>query len=178
MVDTATAELVDDSLEGHYAGPITRLLAYLADGVIATFLYSTLLGSLYYVWNALAETDLQPPASSAFRWIGGYALWLFLYNVVCWSVWWKTPGKALLGLRIVKRDGSDLTAPVAWKRAIVYPLSFVVAPLGLAGVVVGRERRALHDVLAGTTVVYDWNARRARWRLLARRGDRPLDPTT
>jgi hypothetical protein len=34
--------------------------------------------------------------------------------------------------------------------------------------VIGRERRALHDVIAGTTVVYDWDARAARWRLLSR----------
>jgi uncharacterized RDD family membrane protein YckC len=33
-------------------------------------------------------------------------------------------------------------------------LSFV-GGLGFVGIVVGREHRALHDVLAGTIVVYD-----------------------
>jgi hypothetical protein len=33
--------------------------------------------------------------------------------------------------------------------------------LGLVGVVIGRERRALHDVFAGSVVVYDWGDRPA-----------------
>ena len=33
--------------------------------------------------------------------------------------------------------------------------------LGLLGMLVGRERRTLHDVAAGTVVVYDWGARQA-----------------
>jgi hypothetical protein len=32
----------------------------------------------------------------------------------------------------------------------------------LLGVVFGRERRAWHDHLAGTSVVYDWGSRVAR----------------
>jgi hypothetical protein len=44
----------------------------------------------------------------------------------------------------------------------------VLLGLGYIGIVIGEERRALHDVCAGTTVVYDWDARAARWRLLSR----------
>ncbi len=58
---------------------------------------------------------------------------------------------------------------------IVMPISFLVLGLGLAGIVLGKERRALHDVIAGTAVVYDWGDRPAevpapltRW--LERRG--------
>ena len=34
--------------------------------------------------------------------------------------------------------------------------------VGFAGVFVGRERRALHDLAAGTVVVYDWGVREAQ----------------
>ena len=74
---------------------------------------------------------------------------------------------SLLGLRVVERDGSDLRARTGFRRAFWWQACFLV-PFSQIGIVVGRERRALHDVLAGTTVVYDWNARDARWRLMAR----------
>jgi uncharacterized RDD family membrane protein YckC len=75
---------------------------------------------------------------------------------------------AILGLRVVQRDGGELTATRAAVRALTMPLGAIPLGLGYIGIVIGRERRALHDVLAGTTVVYDWDARAARWRLLSR----------
>jgi len=53
-------------------------------------------------------------------------------------------------------------------RAAVFPLSFLFFGLGFTGILFGRERRALHDVLAGTAVVYTWEARAARLRFLSR----------
>jgi hypothetical protein len=50
----------------------------------------------------------------------------------------------------------------------VLPLSFLPLGFGLVGIVVGREHRALHDVLAKTTVVYAWDAQKVRLRRLAR----------
>jgi uncharacterized RDD family membrane protein YckC len=44
-------------------------------------------------------------------------------------------------------------------RVLVYPLSFLVLGLGLLGVVFNPQRRAWHDRLAKTTVVYDWGSR-------------------
>jgi uncharacterized RDD family membrane protein YckC len=49
-------------------------------------------------------------------------------------------------------------------------LSIVVFGLGFIGILVQRERRALHDLLAGTAVIYSWDARAARLRWLARQG--------
>ena len=127
------------------------------------------------IWNALVETDFQAPDRAPVVWALGFGLWLVLYNGICWAVWWKTPGQALLGLRVVCRDGADLDARHAWTRALVYPL---LVWFGSIGVLIGRERRALHDVVARTTVVYDWNARTARWRLLARRRASTLEEMT
>jgi hypothetical protein len=51
----------------------------------------------------------------------------------------------------------------------VFPFSFLFFGLGLIGIAIGQEHRALHDVAAGSTVVYDWDARAARLRFLAKR---------
>ena len=40
--------------------------------------------------------------------------------------------------------------------------------LGFVGILLGNRRRALHDVIAGTTVIYSWDARAARLRFLSR----------
>ena len=37
-----------------------------------------------------------------------------------------------------------------------------------AGILLGDRRRALHDVIAGTAVIYSWDARAARLRFLSR----------
>jgi hypothetical protein len=39
--------------------------------------------------------------------------------------------------------------------------------------VLGRRRRALHDVIAGTVVIYSWDARAARLRFLSRSSTSP-----
>ena len=41
-------------------------------------------------------------------------------------------------------------------------------PLGFTGILLGGRRRARHDVIAGTTVIYEWDARAARLRFLSR----------
>jgi uncharacterized RDD family membrane protein YckC len=55
-------------------------------------------------------------------------------------------------------------------RTLAFPLSFLLLGLGFLGILLRRDRRALHDVIAGTTVVYAWDAREARLRSLARMG--------
>ena len=42
---------------------------------------------------------------------------------------------------------------------LAFPLSFLLFGLGFLLILVQRERRALHDLIAGTAVVYDWDAR-------------------
>ncbi len=53
-------------------------------------------------------------------------------------------------------------------RAPALVLSLLTFGIGLIGIVIGREHRGLQDVLVGSVVVYDWDARVARLRFLAR----------
>jgi uncharacterized RDD family membrane protein YckC len=48
------------------------------------------------------------------------------------------------------------------------PLSYLFLGLGFLAILLGDQRRALHDVIAGTAVVYSWNARAAQLRFLSR----------
>ena len=53
-------------------------------------------------------------------------------------------------------------------RTLALPLSFLFPGLGFAGILPGDRRRALHDVIAGTAVIYSRDARAARLRFLSR----------
>lgn len=162
------ADPPEGSLAGHYAGPVTRLAAYAVDAFAVVFTYGLMLSLIAFIWQLVSRADLVLPASDSLLWLIGLGVWTFLYFAGSWALAAKTIGMAVLGLRVVQRDGADLTAGRAVVRALAFPLSFLVLGLGFVGIVIGRERRALHDVIAGTTVVYDWDARAARWRLLTR----------
>jgi uncharacterized RDD family membrane protein YckC len=75
------------------------------------------------------------------------------------------------GLHVVRADGSSLKARQGVIRALVFPLSFLLCGLGFLGILVQREHRALHDLIADTAVIYAWDARAARLRFLARQAE-------
>ena len=85
-----------------------------------------------------------------------------------------TPGRrvvrdrmVLVGVQVVGQDGSHVGTGRGPCDAGV-SVSFLLLGLGCFGILLGRDRRALHDVIAGTAVVYAWDAREARLRSLAR----------
>jgi uncharacterized RDD family membrane protein YckC len=75
------------------------------------------------------------------------------YLVLCHGTGGQTLGKRLLGVRLVEAGADE----VSYGRALVRLLATVLAaaPLGLGLLVAGvrRDRRGLHDLLAGTHVV-------------------------
>ena len=80
---------------------------------------------------------------------------------------------ATLGVQVVATDGDPIGAAPGGIRTLTLPLSFLLFGLGFLGILLNRERHALHDRFAKTVVVYSWDARAARLRWLARQ-----EPTT
>jgi len=97
-----------------------------------------------------------------------YAIWLFTYFAYSWAASGRTAGMALFGLRVVRDDGTDASGRRAVVRTLALPLSFLFLGLGFVGILLGDRRRALHDVIAGTAVIYSWDARAARLRFLSK----------
>lgn len=117
-------------------------------------LLSALLATIVVIADLLTGSRVvfHTPAAVG---IPATTLWLVLYFVVSWAVPARTPGMAVFGLLVRRRDGSKLGWGRALIRASLLPFS-LIAGIGMLGVVVGREHRALQDVLADTHVVYDW----------------------
>lgn len=161
------------SLQGHYAGAATRLAAFAVDQTLATSLFSV--GVAVMMWAVAlvtgGEVDLDP---SSWLTAGALVCWLFLYYSYPWSMSGKTPGMALLGIRVVDASGTRASVRRAVVRTLALPLSFLTLGIGFLPIVFGRTRQALHDRIAGTAVVYSWDARGARWRFLARQQEEEI----
>ena len=97
------------------------------------------------------------------------AVWLLVYFAYPIAVGGRTLGMALVGLEVVTKDGRHVGARRAVLRTICLPLSLILLGIGVLMILIDRRRRALHDLIAGTAVVYSWNARAARLRFLAKR---------
>lgn len=169
LVATATAvELPDPDrsrvraraeVSGFYAGPVSRLLAFGGDVVLATTLFTMGTAALTWLFSTVAGIDLTVRGTGTWWVLAGVA-WLFAYWATTTVVAGRTPAMLLAGLRITARDGTPLAPSRAFVRTLVLPLS-VPGFLGGAWMMVDRERRALHDLVAGSTVVYDWGGRPA-----------------
>ena len=81
--------------------------------------------------------------------------WAFgIYSAVFWVLVGRTPGKAALGLRVVRVDGRPIGWGTSVTRAVGYAVSSILM-LGFAWIAVDRRHQGFHDKLARTFVVYD-----------------------
>jgi uncharacterized RDD family membrane protein YckC len=163
--EATTAPIV--GRQGHYAGAVSRLAAFAADVGASWGLFTLGAAALGFAVQLVSGSRFsltQHPLVS----LVALVVWEFVYFAYQWALSGKTIGMALLGIRVVRTDGS----PAGWRQAVIrtltLPLSFLFLGLGFVGILVSRDRHALHDRLAGTAVVYSWDARAARLRWLAR----------
>lgn len=148
-------------VSGHYAGPLSRIAAYAADLGAATASFTATSAGVAYVLGVVFGLDVDP-AQTGPVWLGLLALWMSVYFWASAAVAGRTPAMLVLGLRIVARDGGVLRQRGALVRTALLPVSTIPFGIGFLGVLLDRERRALHDLAAGAVVVYDWGGRTAR----------------
>jgi len=145
-------------------GFFPRLLASLVDGVILLALNLLLLSPVFLVLlfrEAFQTADLL--RDWAFLGIlAGCGLMIFganlWYVVGGWARTGRTPGKALLRLSVVAvAPAGGAPAGIGLKRAflrfLAWNLSGGLLGIGFLLVLFRKDRRALHDLLAGTRVV-------------------------
>ncbi len=153
--------------QGHYAGAVTRLVAFAADVGASWGLFTLGAAALGFFVQLVTGATFR---LSQHQLASGLALlvWEFVYFAYQWSLGGRTIGMALLGIQVVTREGHAIGARQAVLRTLTLPLSFLFLGLGFVGIVLTRDHHAWHDRLAGTAVVYSWDARAARLRWLAR----------
>lgn len=165
--------LTENSRIGHYAGFVSRLIAFLIDTVIASIAlafstwfvkttiqparFGAILSRLFQGMPALQSVVnfLFSPTMAAIISIG----FVLFYYVFFWYAAGQTPGKAILGIKIVSLSGRKLTLLQTIVRYIGYFISAFVLGLGFAWILIDDRRLGWHDRLARTCVIYAWDAR-------------------
>jgi uncharacterized RDD family membrane protein YckC len=167
MAEPATPDAPVEGRQGNYAGGVTRLVAFAVD-IGASWAIFTL-GAAAVTFSVQLVTGQHFDISD--YQIGSLVVlivWEFVYFSYQWTLSGRTIGMALVGIKVVKTDGSPVGARQAVIRTATLPLSFLFFGLGFLGILINRDRHAWHDRLAGTGVVYSWDARAAHLRWLAK----------
>jgi uncharacterized RDD family membrane protein YckC len=158
------------SAQGRYAGSVSRLAAYLIDLTFSSVVFEFALAAISFVASIFTGQEITYHRGSIFV-IISYVLWQFVYFGFAWAANGNTLGMSLLGVHVVRADGMRLDPWRGWVRSLTFPLGFLTLGLGFLGILVRREHRAVYDLIAGTAVVYAWDARAARLRFLARQAE-------
>jgi uncharacterized RDD family membrane protein YckC len=146
---------------GEYAGFVTRLAARVIDMLVISLIF-TLIGFIAgLILNTLAPGNEVYRTVMAVIVIFVDVLVAFFYYVGSWMLAGQSLGKSVMGLRIVTTDGDR----IKWRHGLVrYFTTWISAMflfLGYFWVLVDNRRRAWHDILAHTMVVYSesWEER-------------------
>jgi hypothetical protein len=101
------------------------------------------------------------PAFSLLAWIRGLLDdvgigfgWGALYFTAFTAMWkGRTPGKRLLGIRVIRLDGSPLGWWASFERFGGYATSLITGLLGFAQVLWDSNRQGMHDKISETVVI-------------------------
>lgn len=147
----------DSPLNGRAAGFVTRLIAYVCDAVIVAAMIAVGGWIAVLLDNLLETLNIETRATLAAIYVFLIPVIAALYYVVFWSLTGRTVGKWLMGLRVVNPDGRPPSIGRSFVRLAGYLISAIVFWLGYAWVLVDSERKAWHDHMANTYVIYDYS---------------------
>jgi uncharacterized RDD family membrane protein YckC len=161
-LDDALERLVrhsDPESETDQAGLATRLLAAAVDIGLLVALFAIASSVLASIIRYIFGGDVSLAAGvviGAVEFIIGGALF-----VTFWTLAGQTPGMRFLSIRVVQPGSTDVKLRCATRRIFGVLLSLLPLGLGFFAILRDPQRRAWHDRLAGTSVIYDMTARSA-----------------
>jgi len=145
------------------AGFAIRLAAGIYDLVIIQVLFSVMTSPWSEKLSEMNELMVKEINSGHPDWQRFLPVWLtttsiLLLTTLIYSVGFNlaqgaTPGKRVLGLRVVKSDGSPLDWQAAFLRFFAECLSAVTFGFGFFLILLTPGDKALHDILVGTRVI-------------------------
>ncbi|GAA1520974.1 RDD family protein [Kribbella lupini] len=145
------------TVTGHYAGAVSRAAATALDAFVVLASFAIGLGGLELLATAFWGASVRRAVPA----VVGLSVLAFCYAFGFLAIAGRTPGQGVVGLRVVRSDGGTIQAGQALVRVAAFVVSVLPAGAGLLPVVFHPRHRGLHDLIAGTAVVYDWGDRSA-----------------
>jgi uncharacterized RDD family membrane protein YckC len=99
---------------------------------------------------------LESAKSVQAKWEMVFELLMAAVIIIFWKRWaGATPGKRILGIHVVDyKTGMEISNAQAVVRYVGYIASSIILMMGFLMVAFRRDKRALHDLMAGTAVIY------------------------
>jgi uncharacterized RDD family membrane protein YckC len=138
-----------DPVPRNYAGAVSRTIAYVVDTLVVALLFigGAVVTGLMASFIGAQARDLARAVTSAYLLV--LPAMLAVYSALFWALAGRTPGMALLGLRVVATRRRSLS----WLSALVRAVVLAYFPIGALWALVDRRHQAVHDKLARTAVV-------------------------
>lgn len=141
----------------HYAGFWIRFGGVFIDGIVMQVVRIPL--SLLFLGTVLSPWATAKPNPAA---LSGALLTLtfvsmliaFLYEVIMIHLYGATLGKMAVGIKVVRTDGSDVSWGTSIGRYFMKIVSGIILGIGYIMAGFDDEKRALHDRVCDTRVVY------------------------
>ncbi|MEW6401591.1 MAG: RDD family protein [Chloroflexota bacterium] len=144
------------------AGIGSRFLAALVDTAIIGILQVIVFGTLLWI-TALMDTSTSSDGEAFVYWIYGILILLsfvfywgyYIFFEILWNG--QTPGKRLVGLRVLRVDGTPVSASEVVIRNLVRTIDLLPMAYGVGVVTmfISHNSRRLGDLTAGTIVVHE-----------------------
>ena len=167
-------EGLSSSISNHspqHAGFFIRLIASFFDtlflavplGIVVYFLSGGAwfdFGAYWHNVQLAAAGDpraLSTQPKTDIRWEMLFEISVLVVTIVFWEKWGgTTPGKRMVGIKIVDvKTLKDITNKQAITRSLGYIASTLPFGIGFLMVLFRKDKRALHDLLADTVVIYE-----------------------
>jgi uncharacterized RDD family membrane protein YckC len=161
-IEKSAAVLQVNQAPVKYAGFWRRLTAYFVDSIVLSILYIIVILALGFAINIFREFVLGQAPTQEFEtsglvsWLAGIAMFLVpaIIIIMFWKKYGATPGKMLLGCKIV--DATTFQK-LSYKQCIIrligYYLSAIILFIGYITIIFSKRKQGLHDKLANTIVI-------------------------
>ncbi len=160
--------------EVRYAGFWVRFIASLADTILLAlpvaiviyflsdgnwFDFSQYQQNIAYAMSGNATKALTSQPQMSLKWELLFEVAVLLVTVIFWRRWrGATPGKKFVHIKIVDaKTFQEINNQQAITRSIGYIVSTLAFLIGFFMVAFRKDKRGLHDLLAGTVVIYEEN---------------------
>jgi uncharacterized RDD family membrane protein YckC len=141
--------------QGHRAGFVSQSIGAVLDAATIVVLDFAVLVALGFVRFLVTDRSYEIPQPGP---ILNAVIVVAIGVMLLWTAWsgsGRAPGMAVVGLRVVGRDGRRLSSARAFLRAV---LGVCTLGLGVLWVLVSRKNKSLYDIVCGSAVVYEWRA--------------------
>lgn len=134
--------------------PVAIVIYLLSDG--QWFDWATYQQNIAYAMQGNASAALAHQPRTDLRWELFFEFAVLAVTIMFWRRWrGATPGKRMMHIAIVDaKTFEDIDNKQAITRSLGYIVSTLVLLMGFVMVAFRQDKRALHDLLAGTAVIY------------------------